>query len=1126
MFSILNRISWILSFFISNFFVNLFIFRFIGYFDFYFWSIVISLIFTLFVKKIFFSREFIENNILKFNDKIFNKNFIEKSELVWKKIEQDEVRELLYKEDEVVDKEYLDNWYEETLDDDISMESEDISDFENPEELEEEIEKEPSKIAKFLSEFFAENLMAKIWWILLSIWLIFLMSLVYAQLWDTMKIIIGFVIGFVVYFIWTLIEKKWYKTEWFILLWTWILINYIVILTWRFIILEWIDWWFMSSSITFMLLVFNTIFSVLTAFIYKSKNLLLFSLVFSYVIPFLTWTRFENYELVLYSVILSLGWFSISNYYYNNDDKQSALLLNFISLIWWNILLTLASLDNGTIDFTYKMIGFNIINFLSLYLLYKNKFEKEIINNFVISYIFLAIIMFSGYTLTWLSILVTFVIALLGLLVLNSYFLIIQIAGAFLYMLFFPLIFVIWFLFLWWVDAWFILIPFFLIVYLIIFSLMTTWSIISNSFKYVFFSFLWWFLIIWNSYLNIKIWLDNNTFWSIFVTSFIFLFSSYYLSSKNTLNYLYTLGTIASIILLLPIIRIKWDFANFSILAISLFWISNYLLPFVNKNLVKNDTQNLILWSIFGIIFVWLNLYRYWIVYFPWVSMWLWFLTLAILYFIWGYILFTSIDIKKEQQDESEINFIYAFLWIAISLFSISVAFIFAKMPAIIAMIWLFQSTIVLYFSNKLWKEKIYYAWIILFVVWLAKYWYYFIFLINNLTSNFGSHLIWNILIWISIFLNIIIFRKKETKSTIWVNILHIVWVTILWLNIGYLFTDYIINYFMYWDDDWILIIIIWILILILSVIYNLIWNKFTKQILVIFTFVMLLYHIFSVWDANNYSLNYVFTIIIWIVYMIDRIAIDSWKINTFNSIFTFFSYIFSIYLFVITSIYLYDATDNYFILTIYWWVLSLLFVYFGLSRNKKAYRTIWLYILIITLLKIIFYDISNWIDDWIIRIVAFMFVGWIIIFISSIYKSMWFKIKEDLNFNFGEHLQDEIVKNDKKIENKNEEKVSKQSNKVNMNADLEEIDIGDKKSIVFIFNDWKKISIRAKNLIKMWIIVIQQSWKNIFEKWELKATYNYIKSNYKSELNKRDYDKIIEILDEFVKQWGKVEII
>lgn len=1003
-----------------------------------------------------------------------------------------------------------------------------------------EISREPSKIWLFLKDFFAENLMAKIGWILLSLWAMFFMYLVYNVVWDVAKVMIGFALWFWIYVIWIKLYSKWYESESMILLWTWILINYIVILTWKFIIFDWDNSVFATSWITFLLLILNSLFSVVTAFIYKSKNLLLFSIIFAYVIPFLTWWNYKSYVLVGYSLILSLWWFAIWNYFYKNDDTISSKQIIFISLIWWNILLLLASLYD-TSDFVIKMIGYNILNFLSIYVLYKNKFEKNLLASFLISYVFLAFLMFSWSSFTWLSILVSFIFAVLWLLLINSFFIISSVWAGLIYLIFFPILFVLGFIFIWWAWSAIILLPLFLISYLLVFAFWVWWALVT-SLKYVFFALIGAFLLIWNTFVIINLWIDSNTFFSIVITSFMFLFSTYYLSNKNELHYLYTLWTLATIFLLLPILQIKWDFFQFSIIAMSVFWLSNYLLPFINSNLVKNDSENLVLWSIFGILFLWWNLYRYWTEYFPWVSLWLWFLALAILYFIGWFILFNKIEIKQTENKVSDLNFIYAFLWIAISLFSISVALIFAKMPAIVAMIWLFQSSVVFFFANKLNKQKIYFAWVVLFIIWLAKFWHYFSFLVRDLyiqsnniwleniinkgwfVINYFNHLLGIIFIWISIFLNIVIFRKTEFKSTIWVNILHIVWVLMLWLNVVYLFTDYIAEYLLYRNNFWIVYIIIWAIIFMLTIIYNSIWNKFTKWVLLFFTSLFLLSHIFLAGEFDNYNLNYVFTIMIWIIYFIDRISLESWKIDLFKPIINAFWVIFWIYVFIITSIYLYDATSNYFSLTIYWWLLSLLFVHLWIFKENKKLRWIWLLLLIITLLKIVFYDIWNSIDNWIVRVIAFMFVGGIMIYFSSLYKKNWLAIKDDLNFSSlseNEKKQEEN-KIDKKVE------VNKVDNDINtsrVNKDLDNIDIWDKKSITFIFNDWRKVRIRAKNLIKMWFIVIKEAWKNVFEKWELKRTYKYIKNNYKSELSKKDYDKIIEIIESFIETWWKIEI-
>jgi putative effector of murein hydrolase len=70
--------------------------------------------------------------------------------------------------------------------------------------------------------------------------------------------------------------------------------------------------------------------------------------------------------------------------------------------------------------------------------------------------------------------------------------------------------------------------------------------------------------------------------------------------------------------------------------------------------------------------------------------------------------------------------------------------------------------------------------------------------------------------------------------------------------------------------------------------------------------------------------------------------------------------------------------------------------------------------LLIITLLKISFYDIWNNIDNAILGIIAFMFVGGVMIYISTLYSKNKLSFKEDLLF-------DIFKKND---ENKIDEKI------------------------------------------------------------------------------------------------------
>jgi putative Mn2+ efflux pump MntP len=90
---------------------------------------------------------------------------------------------------------------------------------------------------------------------------------------------------------------------------------------------------------------------------------------------------------------------------------------------------------------------------------------------------------------------------------------------------------------------------------------------------------------------------------------------------------------------------------------------------------------------------------------------------LAILYFIGGFLLFNKFEKQESQDKESNLNFIYTFLAIAISLFSIAVALVFSKLPLVISFIWLSEASIVLFFSSKLNSKKIFIAGFILCII-------------------------------------------------------------------------------------------------------------------------------------------------------------------------------------------------------------------------------------------------------------------------------------------------------------------------------------------------------------------------------------------------------------------------
>jgi hypothetical protein len=52
-------------------------------------------------------------------------------------------------------------------------------------------------------------------------------------------------------------------------------------------------------------------------------------------------------------------------------------------------------------------------------------------------------------------------------------------------------------------------------------------------------------------------------------------------------------------------------------------------------------------------------------------------------------------------------NIVYSYLFISISLFSLSIALVFSNNPEIISTVWLFEATILFYFYHQTKEDKI-----------------------------------------------------------------------------------------------------------------------------------------------------------------------------------------------------------------------------------------------------------------------------------------------------------------------------------------------------------------------------------------------------------------------------------
>lgn len=942
----------------------------------------------------FFANSLSENYIKQVKSDVLEKNIVNEDEIInLSEIEKIEEERKIENEENIekirIEKENKENAYKA------------YAESVKNEKIENELNEEPSKIEIAIKKFFSENLLAKIWGILVFMWVLFFLSLVYSAIWPVWKLIIWFVVWFAIFFAWVLLDKKDLQNEWRILIWIWILINYLVILSWRYLIWDNIDNNILSVWTTFLFLILNTVFAVTTSLVYKSRTLLLFSFIFAFINPLLVWWSSDNpYTLVWYSLIVALGWLFLSL-------KQKDILLAIWVFILANILFLIAPFSSD-IHWITKLVWSAIISISSIFIVYKID-SKKLSTLFIWSYIFLMLLLWvwENYIMQTTSF-ISYMIAILLYFSIWIYYFLKTSFNSLIYILLSPILIILWLSFTWDIFS----IPWSLaiivLLYLVGFNFIQTK--LPNFLKYIFFIVLWIYIFFTNWLISInQINLDLPSFITVIIISFIFIFTSYYLSTKKNLEFLYSIWTIGWILTLAPILvnKIKetpvysdviyinnYDFFIISITAIIIFWLSNLLLPLINKNLIeeKSNLKNLIIWSITWLLFLWYELFNYWMQYFPWVSLGFAFAILAIVYFIMAYIMMEKIWIEKIKKQESSRNVIYSYIAISISVFSLAIALIFSNYESIISSIWLFEATIMFYFFSKTKELKIYSAWIILFLVWIIKLFY----LIDLVHSKDFIFLIPFSLIAISLVLNLkFLDYITETSKRIFHDILHILWI---W-TLAILLLEIIPSSWHGWSILWITIFVT-----ISSIIYSYFNSKVLKTF---FIFLFTWFLVFQIWEFNSIvwrlerdDLNYLI-----ILQYISTVLLTIWtilwnKINKQKTLNTLINIIFALYLLIITSVYIYDIFNTTFAVTIYWWITSSIILFYGIAKDILKLRTIWLYLISLTTLKIFLYDIWYGLDDAISRVAALIILWVLFIIISTKYtKRYWNNITKELSF-------------------------------------------------------------------------------------------------------------------------------
>lgn len=405
MFKLLNRFAWGLSVVLS--FLTLFLLG-IAFdllddryaFDdgtFIVWIILIA-IFALLIRVIVFPRIMVREAMNELQKKAENKAELKDEEVELVFNTKEEQLDLKYSADKELSPDKLPE-EPESLETD-SFENTDAIAMSTQAEKIENKEFDQTRVPagpNIIKRFFAEKPLAKIGGILLFLGVVFLLQLVYVAIGPVGKLLLGFVFAFAIFGIGVWLDKKEYYTESRVLLGTSILINYLVILSGRFLIGETMtDSLLLSETVTFSLLIANTLFAVVTALFYRSYLMLVFAIVFAYLNPFLIGAESSKvpYTLVAYSALVSVAAIFLSNKIRENTKQYSDTLFE---IAFWagNILFLIAPFSQIS-GWIIKLSCIALLSLGVIYNAYRNKNLQNLWRYFLGAYIFLTLLIGVG----------------------------------------------------------------------------------------------------------------------------------------------------------------------------------------------------------------------------------------------------------------------------------------------------------------------------------------------------------------------------------------------------------------------------------------------------------------------------------------------------------------------------------------------------------------------------------------------------------------------------------------------------------------------------------------------------------------------------------------------------------
>ncbi len=1088
--SLLNRLAWFIAILFGVFFGFLIGDLFSGTYtsgaeNFFSWAWMLSIIITFLVKWIFLSANSIEQQCISQS----------RGDMVtsWQRVSE------VVSSDESLVQDRDEKRVISSLDDSnslLSVHSAMMAEKHKQESLESipALPTEPDKPNWFV-EFFSDRPLAKIWGILLLLGALFFLSLVWAAVWEVGKIIIGLLFGFSLYAVGVWMDKKGHTTESRTLLWVGIAINTLTILSGRWIIGT--DDGFLSDTMTLIFLLFNTIFAVFTALVYSSRTFLIFSFVFAYLIPFLVWSESSSIVLMLlYTTIISLSGYMLAYFLSERKNLLDTQWLFKTILIGSTLLIIATSFGiSDSLDLGIYILITMILTGVWTWIDKKIFSSKNIWALLLSGYILLIFALFQSGSSD--NNLLFFILALAPLMIITVLNILLLWASLILSIIFFfPLIVGLFLFGTFGLDSVIgIILPIVLFYGIASFFIL---GIFSRVLQYGFFILLWIFLSIWWFLLDLRpielTTIDRLIFAPVVLLFFIF---SLYNSTRLKLEHLTLASTTITAILFGLLLHPDW---TLSWIFYLLFLLIAFGAPIIIRKYTDTSASvSLILYQVIINIFmiseliflgenIWFSasgtsLIMLWVIVFG----------ISIGSMLYSFVLVKSYIAGSLESlpwlAESRKNLVYGIFALPISLFSLAIAIIFSDNPAIVSAVWIIESTIFAFLYGKTKNTLVLIGACILLFIGLIRLVPFFDMIQPRDWIILGPLSI----IAVSLFLGIRYITPRWPGMSRIYDILHIFGI----LAVGIAVMQIIPSSSFGWS------LLGWSLLIALSTFfYDRVDGPIIHKWLLFLTSAFFLYHLGRM---ESLSMD-IFPIIIQL----------SWFFIAFFSALYFlrsgkeggkiaftFGCIMGV---IITSLYVNDITENVFAVTLYLTLLSTLFILRGISLDRPYYRTAGLYIGAFALCKILFYDLWVWVDNLIIRVIALMVSGGVMIALSQLYgnsvRRSWTEEFSWDNFHFS------LPSEDLPPDESHEEEMPFSED---IAITLKDIDISDISSVQLRNNSWDAI-FETK---RVWILRISkyittQLHKESFAPGELSTIFQNILPHIRSSLPKDKLDILL----------------